>query len=133
MPTTASTWRRSRLRRRESSQGGGSYTPEFLHDGGSVLRWLDSSGNFWNFLSLPDGGALAGSYSAPGGATWVPLIDASGSTIALVNAAQTGSPPATTYIYDPSGNPALSESASVHNILRKIVAPSTDLPINCNR
>ena len=44
--------------------------------------------------------------------TWVPLIDASGSTIALVNAASTGSPPATTYTYDPSGNPTVSGTAN---------------------
>jgi hypothetical protein len=42
----------------------------------------------------------------------VPLIDASGSTIALVNAASTGSPPATTYTYDPSGNPTVSGTAN---------------------
>jgi hypothetical protein len=41
--------------------------------------------------------------------TWVPLIDAAGSTIALVNAAQVNSlPPATTITYDPSGTPTVS-------------------------
>ncbi len=78
----------------------------FLHDGGSVLGWWDSSGNSWDFLNLPGGGALAGSNTIGGTmTTWVPLIDASGSTIALVNAASTGSSPTTTYTYDPSGNP----------------------------
>jgi hypothetical protein len=39
-------------------------TLNFLHYGSSVLGWLDSySGNVWNFLSLPGGGALAGSYT----------------------------------------------------------------------
>ena len=52
---------------------------------------------------------MAGSDTTSGNQiTWVPLIDASGSTIALVNAASTQSPPATTYTYDPSGNPTLS-------------------------
>jgi hypothetical protein len=50
--------------------------------------------------------ALAGSYTSNGTTTtWVPLIDASGSTIALVNAASPQSTPATTYTYDPAGNP----------------------------
>jgi hypothetical protein len=44
--------------------------------------------------------------------TSVPLIDASGSTIALVNAASTQSPPATTYTYDPAGNPTVSGTAN---------------------
>jgi len=72
--------------------------------------WLDSyTGNIRNFLSLPGGGALAGSFTANGTTTtWVPLIDASGSTIALVNAASTQSQPATTYTYDPSGTPTQS-------------------------
>jgi len=35
-----------------------------------------------------------------------------GSTIALVNAAATGSPPATTYTYDPAGNPTVSGTAN---------------------
>ncbi len=39
------------------------------------------------------------------GAPWVPLIDASGSTIALVSSTSTQSQPTTTYTYDPSGNP----------------------------
>jgi hypothetical protein len=42
----------------------------------------------------------------------VPLIDASGSTIALVNAASTPSPAATTYTYDPSGSATLNGQAN---------------------
>ncbi len=42
----------------------------------------------------------------------VPLIDASGSTIALVNAASTQSAPATTYTYDPAGTPSVSGAAN---------------------
>jgi hypothetical protein len=61
-----------------------------------------------HFATLPGGGALAGSFTANGTTTtWVPLIDTSGSTIGLVNAAATGSPPATTYTYDPSGTPTV--------------------------
>ncbi len=56
------------------------YELYFLHDGGSVLGWLDDLGNFWDFLNLPGGGALAGSNTVSGTTTtWVPLIDASGS------------------------------------------------------
>jgi hypothetical protein len=55
------------------------------------------------------GGAVAGSYTASGTTTtWVPLLDQDGSTLGLVNAAQVDSPPATTYTYDPSGNPTAS-------------------------
>jgi hypothetical protein len=74
---------------------------------------VDSFGDFWDFLGLPGGGAVAGSFSSGGTTTtWVPLIDASGSTIALVNAAATGSGPATTYTYDPAGTPSASGAAN---------------------
>ena len=43
----------------------------------------------------------------------MPLIDASGSTIGLVNAAQINSGPVTTYAYDPSGNFSVSGSANI--------------------
>ncbi|MGA7870738.1 MAG: hypothetical protein WCA22_07545 [Candidatus Binatus sp.] len=43
----------------------------------------------------------------------MPLIDASGSTIALVNAASTQSQPATTYTYDPSGTRTLSGATTL--------------------
>ncbi|HYB91772.1 MAG TPA: hypothetical protein VEC38_12090 [Candidatus Binataceae bacterium] len=90
--------------RRDRSTIPGSDSLAFLHDGSSVLGWLDSTGNYWNFLSLPGGGAVAGSYTASGATTTlVPLIDGSGSTIGLVNAAQVNSGPVTTYTYDPSG------------------------------
>ena len=56
--------------------------------------------------------ALAGSYTASGSTTtWVPLIDASGSTLGLVNAANVAAGPVTTYSYDPSGTPNLSGTA----------------------
>jgi len=42
----------------------------------------------------------------------VPLLDASGSTIALVNAAATQSQPSTSYTYDPFGNPTLGGTSS---------------------
>ncbi len=90
------------------------YNLSFLHDGGSVLGVLFGSSNYWNFLNLPGGGSLAGSntVSSTTTTTLVPLTDTSGSTIALVNAAATGSQPATTYTYDPAGNPTLSGTAS---------------------
>jgi hypothetical protein len=85
----------------------------FLHDGSSVAGWLDSvTGNSWSFLTA-GGTTLAGSYTASGTTTtWVPLIDASGSTIALVNPASPGSPPAATFTYDPSGKPTVSGQAN---------------------
>jgi hypothetical protein len=57
----------------------------------------------------PGGGAIAGTVtSADSSATWVPLLDADGSTIALVNAAQVNSPPETSYKYDPYGGTTVS-------------------------
>jgi len=44
--------------------------------------------------------------------TWVPLIDTSGSTIALVNAANLNSAPVTTYTYDPTGTPSVSGTSN---------------------
>jgi len=77
------------------------------------LGSVDSFGDFWDFLGLPGGGAVAGSFSSGGTTTtWVPLIDASGSTIALVNAASPQSTPATTYTYDPAGTPSASGAAN---------------------
>jgi hypothetical protein len=99
------------LGRRE--QSGVANDLHFLHDGGSVLGSADSFGDFWDFLSLPGGGASAGSSTVSGTTpTWVPLIDASGSTIALVNAASTQSGPGTTYTYDPAGTPSVSGAAN---------------------
>ena len=101
------------LGRREQSTGSGYNTLDFLHDGGSVLGSSLGSTISWDFLNLPGGGSLAGSYTASGTTTtWVPLIDASGSTIALVNAASTGSQPSTSYTYDPFGNPTLGGTAN---------------------
>jgi hypothetical protein len=85
----------------------------FVHDGSAVICWNSPSAGSYNFLSLPGGGAVAGSYSLNGTTTtWVPLLDTSGSTIGLVNAAATGSPPSTTYTYSPSGNPTASGTAN---------------------
>ena len=85
----------------------------FYYDGGVLAGWLDSqSTNLWNFLTA-GGVALAGSYRAGSTTTtWVPLLDANGSTIALVNAAAPGSPPSTSYTYDPSGNTTVSGAAN---------------------
>ena len=56
---------------------------------------------------------LAGSFTVNGTTTtWVPLIEASGSTIALVNAANVVAGPVTTYTYDPAGNPTVSGTAN---------------------
>ena len=42
----------------------------------------------------------------------MPLLDADGSTLGLVNAANVDSPPVTTYTYDPAGNPTVSGTAN---------------------
>ena len=97
------------LGRRVSSGGA-----DFEYDGAAMIGWSSGYGVSYNFLTLPGGGALAGTFTNIFGVqtTSVPLIDASGSTIALVNAASTQSPPATTYTYDPAGNPTVSGTAN---------------------
>ena len=91
------------LGRRETLAGGQS----FQYDGSTLIGWTEG-GATYNFLTAPGGGALAGSFTPNGTTTtWVPLTDASGSTIGLVNAASTGSL-AATYTYDPFGTPTLS-------------------------
>jgi hypothetical protein len=67
----------------------------------------------YNFLTIPGGGALARTFTSGGTTTtWVPLVDASGSTLGLVNAASPQSGMATTYTYDPSGTPSASGTAN---------------------
>jgi YD repeat-containing protein len=90
----------------------------FLHDGSGVAGWADlDTNNSWNFLEI-GGLPLAGSFTASGTTTnWVPLIDATGSTIALFNPATPTSPPATTYTYDPSGTPTISGSSNNYPFL----------------
>jgi hypothetical protein len=103
------------LGRRETSNA----TPpsaiqDFEYDGSSMIGWntLGSSPSY-NFLTIPGGGALAGSFTSGGTTTtWVPLIDASGSTLGLWNAASPQSGLATTYTYDPSGTPTASGAAN---------------------
>jgi hypothetical protein len=81
-------------------------------DGSAMIGWTDGSLSY-NFLTVPGGGAVAGSYTASGTTTtWVPLIDASGSTIGLVNAANVDAGPVTTYTYDPSGTASTTGSAN---------------------
>jgi hypothetical protein len=86
----------------------------FEYGGSSMIGWNTNGSNpSYNFLTTPGGTALAGSFnSGSTTTTWVPLIDASGSTIALVNAASPQSGPATTYTYDPSGNPTVTGTAN---------------------
>ncbi len=70
------------LGRRESSTGtGGGYTLDFDHDGATMIGWTSISlGAFYDFMGIPGGGALAGSFTSSGTTTtWVPLLDASGS------------------------------------------------------
>ncbi len=103
------------LGRRETSTGtGGGYTLDFEHDGATMIGWTSISlGAFYDFLDIPGGGAVAGSFTSGGSTTtWVPLIDAAGSTIALVNAASPQSTPATTYTYDPAGTPSPNGAAN---------------------
>ena len=108
-PSTNPMTRQDAARLRRNRRDLGCQTLTFLHDGSTVTGWSDSTtGDYWSFLSLA-GATLAGSYTASGATTtWAPLLDASGSTIALVNPASPNAPPATTYIYDPSGVPTLS-------------------------
>jgi hypothetical protein len=86
----------------------------FEYDGSSMIGWNTAgSSPSYNFLSTPGGAALAGWFTSGGTtSTWVPLIDASGSTLGLVNAASPQSGLVTTYTYDPSGNPTVSGSAN---------------------
>jgi hypothetical protein len=94
--------------RREANSSG----LNFLYDGGTMIGWSETGASY-NFTRVPGGGALAGSFTANGTTTtWVPLLDASGSTIALVNAANVGAGPTTTYTYDPSGTPTVSGASN---------------------
>ncbi len=83
-----------------------------IHDGASIIGSSDTtsgSTNTWTFLP----GALDGWLTSGGiTTTWVPLFDAAGSTIALVNAANTGVPPATTFTYDLSGVSTVSGASN---------------------
>jgi hypothetical protein len=97
--------------RHESSTG--SSTLDFEHDGSALLGWTSTSAGAYNFLTIPGGAALAGSYTSNGTTTtWVPLLDQDGSTIGLVNAAQVDSGPVTTYTYTPSGYPTATGTAN---------------------
>jgi YD repeat-containing protein len=104
--------------RRDIISGSSPDSLEFLHDGSAMAGWIDPySGNSWNFFEV-SGATLAGAYATSAGTTtWVPLIDANGSTIALINPASPSSPPATTYTYDPFGMPTLSGSANNYPFL----------------
>jgi hypothetical protein len=100
------------LGRRLTSTGGG-LTQSFYYDGSTPIAWSFGPGTAYNFITIPGGGALAGTYSSyPNSTSVVPLVDASGSTIALVNTASLQSNPQTTYTYDPSGNPSVSGTAN---------------------
>ena len=99
------------LGRRESSTG--SAILNFDYDGSAMIGWSSTAAGSYNFTTTPGGGALAGSFTANDTTTtWVPLIDTSGSTIGLVNAANVDSGPVTTYTYDPSGTPTVSGTAN---------------------
>ena len=86
----------------------------FEYDGSSMIGWNTSgSSPSYNFLATPGGGALAGLFTSGGTTTtWVPLIDASGSTLGLVSAASPQSGIATTYTYDPSGTSSATGAAN---------------------
>jgi hypothetical protein len=86
----------------------------FEYEGSSMIGWnTGGSSPSYNFLTIPGGGALAGSFTSGGTTTtWVPVVDASGSTLGLVNAASPQSGMATTYTYDPSGTPSASGTAN---------------------
>ena len=87
---------------------------DFEYDGSSMIGWNTGvSSPSYNFLTIPGGGALAGSFTSGGTTTtWVPVVDASGSTLGLVNAASPQSGMATTYTYDPSGTSSASGTAN---------------------
>ena len=103
------------LGRRETNSAGLS----FQHDGSAMIGWSETGASY-SFLTLPGGGTLAGSYTANGTtATWVPLIDASGSTLGLVNAANVAGGAVTTYTYDPSGTPTRNGATNLWPFLYK--------------
>jgi hypothetical protein len=119
------------LGRREAHAAGLS----FRYDGSTMIGWSETGASY-SFLTLPGGGALAGSLTANGRTTtWVPLIDASGSAIGLVNAAATQPPaaPQTTYTYDPSGTPTLSGATNLWPFLYKSRSRTTVRYLSGNR
>jgi YD repeat-containing protein len=87
---------------------------DFEYDGSSMIGWNTSGlSPSYNFLTIPGGAALAGSFTSGGTTTtWVPVVDASGSTLGLVNAASPQSGMVTTYTYDPSGTPSVNGTAN---------------------
>ncbi len=98
-------------------------TLNFLHDGSSIAGWQSSLAGYqyqavtgqWDFLEA-GGATLAGSYTDTASQTttnYVPLVDAAGTVIALVNPASPDqNPPPETITYDPSGTPSASGSAN---------------------
>ena len=112
-------------RRETNSSGLG-----FLCDDRTMIGWSETGASY-NFTTVPGGGSLAGSFTANGTTTtWVPLLDASGSTIGLVNAANVNAGPVTTYTYDPSGTPSVTGSANdwpfqYNGMEKELTDPST--------
>jgi hypothetical protein len=96
-----------------------------------VAGTLDiGTGSFWGFLTA-GGAALAGTYTDAASQTttnYVPLVDAAGTVIALVNPASP-STKAETVTYDPSGTPSVSGSADgwpflYHGMEQESIDPS---------
>jgi hypothetical protein len=113
LQTAACTWIQFTFRNLLVAEQSAAVASGLEHNGSAVIGWNSATAGSYNFLSLPGGGAVAGSYSLNGTTTtWVPLLDTDGSKIGLVNAANPDSGPATTYTYSPSGNPTASGTAN---------------------
>jgi len=92
------------LERRWTTNDNG-YIWSYLHAGDTLMGSNESVFGTWNFLTMPgEGSSLESWYTSGSTVTkYVPLTDADGSVMALVNLANPAQPPATTYSYDPFG------------------------------
>lgn len=95
-------------RRRQATSSGSTTT--YLHDGGKPVRLSNSISGVSDLLTV---GGENLTFSNPSG-TWVPLLDAKGSTIAHVGTAGTV---VNSYTYDPFGNSTVT-GASVPDPFR---------------
>ena len=51
----------------------------FEYDGSTLIGWTGLAAGAYSFVTMPGGGAIAGSYTASGTTTtWVPLLDRTG-------------------------------------------------------
>ncbi|HUO04495.1 MAG TPA: hypothetical protein VMU16_04790 [Candidatus Binataceae bacterium] len=92
------------LERRWTTNDNG-YIWSYLHAGDTLMGSNESVFGTWSFMTMPgEGSSLESWYTSGSTVTkYVPLTDADGSVMALVNLANPPQPPATTYSYDPFG------------------------------